>query len=108
MTAPLVACAVAAFAIYAAAALVSWRLYGALWLLPNLLLTLLWLQHCHAIAQPDHDGGPAEALGVAIVMCLHAVLIVVPPVAAAVVALVRTGLGEGMAGHNRRADQRSR
>jgi hypothetical protein len=74
---------------YVMAAVISWRLYAALFLLPQLLLALLWLQHCHASSQPGHDGGPGEALGVLMVMAAHMMLVVGGLIAGAAVAVGR-------------------
>nr|WP_295375714.1 hypothetical protein [Pseudoxanthomonas sp.] len=74
---------------YVMAAVISWRLFGALFLLPQLLLSLLWLQHCHAVAQPDHQGGPGEGFGVLLVMLMHALLTLGGLLAGALVAVGR-------------------
>lgn len=74
---------------YVMAAAISWRLYGVLFLLPQLLLSLLWLQHCHAAAQPDHQGGPGEGFGVLLVMAVHAMLTLGGLLAGAIVAVGR-------------------
>lgn len=74
---------------YVMAAVMSWRLYGVLFLLPQLLLSLLWLQHCHAVAQPDHQGGPGEGFGVLLVMAAHAMLTLGGLLAGAIVAVGR-------------------
>lgn len=74
---------------YVMAAVISWRLYGVLFLLPQLLLSLLWLQHCHASSQPGHDGGPGEGFGVLMVMATQAMLIVGGLLAGAAVAMGR-------------------
>lgn len=89
--------------LYAMAAVISWRLYGALFLLPQLLLSLLWLQHCHAVSQPGHDGGPGEGFGVLMAMALHAALTVAGLLAGAVVAMVR-GLAAADVVSRRRGD----
>ncbi|WP_141456240.1 hypothetical protein [Pseudoxanthomonas sp. z9] len=78
---------------YVMAAVISWRLYGVLFLLPQLLLSLLWLQHCHALSQPGHDGGPGEGLGVLMVMAMQAMLIVGGLLAGAAVAAGRRVAG---------------
>lgn len=83
----------AGFCIYVIAAVVSWRLYGILFLLPQILLALLWVQHRHAVAQPGHDGGPGEALGLMIVLCVQAGLILAGIVAGAAVAIARRVVG---------------
>lgn len=78
---------------YVMAAVISWRLYGVLFLLPQLLLSLLWLQHCHASSQPGHDGGPGEGFGVLMVMAAQAMLIV-----GGLLAGVAVATGRGVAG----------
>jgi hypothetical protein len=67
-----------------------------LFLLPQLLLSLLWLQHCHASLQPGHDGGPGEGFGVLMVMGAQAMLIVGGLLAGAAVAVGRGGAGAGI------------
>jgi len=78
---------------YVMAAVISWRLYGVLFLLPQLLFSLLWLQHCHASSQPGHDGGPGEGLGVLMVMAAQAMLTV-----GGLLAGVAVAAGRGVAG----------
>ncbi len=83
------------FLLYVMAAVISRRLYGVLFLLPQLLLSLLWLQYCHASSQPGHGGGPGEAFGLMLVIAAHAMLTVGALLAGVAVAVGRRIAGAG-------------
>ena len=87
---PMMLMAIAVVAVfYGMAAVISWRLYATLFLLPQLLLTLLWLRHCNEVSRPGYQGGPGEGFGVALVMLVHLSLALGGLLAGALVALAR-------------------